>query len=263
MPSRKFIIPAVFFVFVLQGLAVTQAQKPAHSLLGTGRGVDHVGIAVRDLGKTINDYEQVLGFKYFKAPPFTDGTVRSFIFFENNSYLELFSVANVTDETKYFAAFAEKHEGAIYLGLATSSASDAADYLMAHPNTALRIHSVWFAVRNLDASLRNLHDAGFEPGENRKAKFLGAKGREVKAGDGCMLLLRSVDQKGVLNTFLSDHDDGDIIGVSIEVSDLNKARSWVEGHSGHKLEPYKGFYGQSMMIPPDLAHGVWMELFQR
>jgi len=201
-------------------------------------------------------------------------------FFENNSYLELFSVANVSDETKYLAAFAEKHEGAIYLGLATSSAKDAADYLkvhnfeavlsgeesamkegqpkpppppyyyvfisdkpsggkkpfmlsnflffiqyvtpemsgrlaalrelgmMTHPNTALLIHSVWFAVRDLDAQLRNIRDASFESGETREAKFLGAKGNEVKAGKGCMLLLRSVDQKGVLNTFLQDHDDG-------------------------------------------------------
>jgi hypothetical protein len=55
MPLRKFIIPAVFFVFVPQGLAVTHAQKPAHPLLGTGRGVDHVGIAVRDLEKARRD----------------------------------------------------------------------------------------------------------------------------------------------------------------------------------------------------------------
>jgi hypothetical protein len=135
--------------------------------------------------------------------------------------------------------------------------------LMVHPNTAQRLHSVWFAVRDLDASLRNLQDAGLESGETREAKFLVAKGREVKAGNGCMLLLRSIDQNGVLDTFLRDHDDGSIIAVSIEVADLNKARSWVEGHSGHKLEPYKGHYGQSILIPPDLTHGVWMELFQR
>jgi len=50
-------------------LVSDQAQKPAHPLLGAGRGIDHVGIAVRDLQKTINDYEQVLGFKCTKNSP--------------------------------------------------------------------------------------------------------------------------------------------------------------------------------------------------
>jgi hypothetical protein len=54
-----------------------------------------------------------------------------------------------------------------------------------------------------------------------------------------------------------------LIAVSVEVSDLNKARCWVEGHSGHNLELYKGFYGWSIMIRPELTHGIWMELFQR
>lgn len=90
MPSRKFIIPAVFFIFVLQGLAVTQAQEPAHPVLGTGRGIDHLGIGVRDLQRAKNDYEQRLGFKCRKRKPEPDGTVNSLIFFENKSYLELF-----------------------------------------------------------------------------------------------------------------------------------------------------------------------------
>lgn len=137
------------------------------------------------------------------------------------------------------------------------------DRMMIHPNTALRLHSVWFAVRDLDAQLKTIQQAGLEPGETREAKLLGAKGREVKAGHGCLLLLQSTDENGLVNTFLSNRDDGEIIGVSIEVSDLIKARSWVEGHSGQKLEPYDGFYGRSIMIPPDLTHGVWMEFFQR
>ncbi len=315
-----------------------QSQKPAHLLLGTGRGIDHLGIGVRDLEKAKRDYEQVLGFKCTERKPEPDGAVNSLIFFENMSYLELLSVPQplstvISDFHREVSVFIEKHEGAMYLGLETSSAKDATDFLkvhnfeaklsehrrvmkegetkpspvqvysvefadklsgnkqvfmlwiylveyvspersarlagvrekgmMAHPNTAQCLHSVWFAVSDLDVSLRNLHDAGFESGETREAKYLGAKGREVKAGKGCMLLLRSVYQKGVLNTFLQDHDDGQIIGISIEVSDLNQAHSWVEGHSQHKLEPYKGYYGRSIMIPPDLTHGVWMELFQR
>jgi catechol 2,3-dioxygenase-like lactoylglutathione lyase family enzyme len=339
MPLRKFIIPAVFFVFVPQGLAVTQAQKPAHPLLGTGRGVDHVGIGVRDLKKAIRDYEEVLGFKCIKNPPTSyRGTLRGLILFDDLTMLEFLSPPRPVPSAdsgnlRELAAFIELHEGGLSLALETSSAKSAAAYLkahnfefkltkwprgtgegkaerspvqyislarpdtpsgtkqtfmvwiwliehasperfarlsarreqgmMRHPNSAMRLHSAWFAVRDLEASLRNLQEAGFKPGVEREAALLGAKGREVKAGNGVMLLLRSADENGALNKFLSDHDDGDIIGISIEVSDLNKARSWVEDHSGRKFEPYDGFYGRSIMIPPALTHGVWMELFQR
>ena len=84
----------------------------------------------------------------------------------------------------------------------------------------------------------------------------GAGGRDAKAGQSSLLLLKSSDENSALNKFLFDHDDGSIIGVSIEVSDLNNARSWIESHSGCKLEPYNGFYGRSILIPPNLTHGV-------
>jgi hypothetical protein len=148
-------------------------------------------------------------------------------------------------------------------GRAAKRAARREQGMMVHPNTARRLHSVWFAVSDLNASLRNLRDAGLESGGRREAKFLGAQGREVKAGTGTMILLQSADDHGALSEFLSDHDDGSIIAVSIEITDLDKARSWIEGRSGQKLEPYDGFYGRSIMIPPDLTHGVWLEMFQR
>jgi catechol 2,3-dioxygenase-like lactoylglutathione lyase family enzyme len=278
----------------IEGLSIrlveaAQAREPAHPLLGpgqgTGQGVDHVGIAVRDFKKTRDDYERVLGFKVKENPPQPNGWLQYVIWFENATYLEfqpiaaLPWIARMFDYTDGYADFAEKYEGAVFLGLATSSAKCAADHLkarnfqaylveedpafnyvhishepsgeeqafplaiflieyvfdpgrparlaarleqgmMTHPNTARRLYSVWFALRDMEASLKNIQDAGFEPGETREAKFLGAKGREVKAGNGYMLLLQSIDKNGVLAKFLSDHHDGEIIGVSVEVSDV-------------------------------------------
>ncbi len=314
-------------------IEAAQAREPAHPLLGpgqgTGQGVDHVGIAVRDFKKMLDDYEQVLGFKVIETTQ-PNGWPQAGILFENFTYLEFQPIAALSwiakkfDYTDGYADFAKKHEGAVFMGLATSSAKYAADHLkarnfqaylnveeapgfcnlveishepsgekqafplaiflveyvfdpgrpariaarleqgiMTHPNTARRLYSVWFAVHDLGASLKNIQDAGFEPGETREAKFLGAKGREVKAGDGWLLLLQSVDKNGLVNKFLSGRHDGEIIGVSIEVSDLDKARSLIERRSGRNLEPYNGFCGRSILIPPDLTHGVWMELFQR
>ncbi|MGA7293568.1 MAG: VOC family protein [Terriglobales bacterium] len=113
---------------------------------------------------------------------------------------------------------------------------------MDHPNTATGIHAVWFAVHDAGAQLRTLRDAGFEGGESREAKFLNAHGREVKAGQGVLVLLESSDKSGLLTNYLSDHDEG-IIGLSIEVADLPKARQLGESGTGRKLETYKGFYG--------------------
>jgi catechol 2,3-dioxygenase-like lactoylglutathione lyase family enzyme len=136
-----------------------------------------------------------------------------------------------------------------------------AEGLMDHPNTAMGIHSVWFAVHDTEAQLRTLRDAGLEDGESREAKFLGAHGREVKSGQGVLLLLESSDKNGLLTTYLTDHDEG-IMGLSIEVADLGKARKLAEAGTGRKLDTYKGSYGTSFLLPAEVTHGVWMEMFQ-
>jgi catechol 2,3-dioxygenase-like lactoylglutathione lyase family enzyme len=132
---------------------------------------------------------------------------------------------------------------------------------MDHPNTAMGIHAGWFAVGDTPAQLRVLRDAGFAVGESREVKFLSAHGREVKAGRGALLLLESSDKDGLLTKYLSDRDEG-IIGLSIEVADLGKAHQLAESGTGRKLETYKGFYGTSFLLTPEVTHGLWLEMFQ-
>lgn len=131
-----------------------------------------------------------------------------------------------------------------------------------HPNTAIGIHTVWFAVHDLKSQLRTLRDAGFEADESRDLQLLGARGRELKAGSGTMILLESSDKSSVLQKYLSDHDEG-IIAVSVEVSDLSKAHRMAESATNSKIGIYKGTYGQSFLLSPDVTHGVWLEMFQR
>ena len=76
-----------------------------------------------------------------------------------------------------------------------------------------------------------------------------------------MVLLESSDKSSVLQKYLSDHDEG-VIGLSVEVSDLSKAQRIAESVSS-KIELYKGAYGQSFLLSPEVTHGVWLELFQR
>lgn len=83
----------------------------------------------------------------------------------------------------------------------------------------------------------------------------------MKAGQGVLLLLKSSNKGGLLANYLSDQVGG-IIGLSVEVSDLTKARQWAESGTGRKLETYKGVYGTSFLLPPEVTHGVWMEMYQ-
>jgi catechol 2,3-dioxygenase-like lactoylglutathione lyase family enzyme len=129
------------------------------------------------------------------------------------------------------------------------------------PNTARGIHALWFAVHDVEAQSRTLRDAGLELGEAREARFLDAHGREVKAGQGVLMLLESSDKNSLLTKYLSDHDEG-IIGLSIQVADLDKARQLAESGTERKFETYKGSYGTSFLLPPEVTHGVWIEMFQ-
>jgi catechol 2,3-dioxygenase-like lactoylglutathione lyase family enzyme len=328
-----FTVRRVTVLAILTVSAVAQTPVP-HPLLGQGRGVDHVGVGVRDLTKAQRDFEQ-LGFKVSEGGHFPGGLFNSVINFQNKTYLELVSVKELQGNTGSqgdavgIADFVKKHEGAMFLGLNVSSAKVAASYLKTqnfdiegpdagsimkegetnppppqwysvgtpdrptanklrfslpiffveylptdwydkarkegrteHPNTAISIHAVWFAVHDLKSQLRTLRDAGFEADESRDVRLLGAHGRELKAGSGAMNLLETSDKSGVLQKYLSDHDEG-IIALSVEVSDLPEARRMAESVMGSKIEIYKGTYGQSFLLSPDVTHGVWLEMFHR
>jgi catechol 2,3-dioxygenase-like lactoylglutathione lyase family enzyme len=302
--------------------------------LGNGRGVDHVGVGVRDLNKAQRDYEQ-LGFKFCEGGHFPGGVFNTIIPFENKTYLELLTVklapgnAVPQGDIAGVADFVMKHEGAMFLGLNVSSANAAASYLktqnfdvegpqpgsrmkegeteppppqwyllstadkpvpqklgislpiffieylsndrydrprkegcLEHPNSAVGIHAVWFAVRDLRSQLNTLRIAGFEADESRDIQLLGAHGRELMVGSGAMILLESSDKNSVLQKYLSEYDEG-IIGVSIEVTDLARAQRIVESVTSRRIAIYKGIYGQSFLLSPDVTHGVWMEIFQR
>jgi catechol 2,3-dioxygenase-like lactoylglutathione lyase family enzyme len=323
---------AALLILMSSPLRAQTVSTPAQTFIGQGRGVDHVGVVVRDLAQAQHDYEQ-LGFKVSKGGHFPGGVSNSVVYFQNDSYLELLTV-NGTNSTRQsdaaeLANFLGKHEGAMFLGINVWSAKGAADYLKAHnfdvagpdpgsimvegqttppppmwfdvgvndkpaagkegltlpvffveyvsgdrrmekrraqgsmdhANTAMRIHAVWFAVHDVQAQSRTLHTAGFKAGTSREAKFIGGHGQEVMAGQGVLVLLESSENNTLLAKYLSDHDEG-IIGLSIEVADLGKARRLAEAGTGGNLETYQGFYGTSFMLPPSVTHGVWIEMYQ-
>src|SRR5437867_5535975 len=121
--AQKHYVLSLSYLFLVSMLALTmgaeeQAKDASHSILfGSGHGIDHVGIAVRDLEDAKKTYRDVLGFAVFAFGKESSGN-RS-----GGSYLEsgLLELTTCWDPAKtvggVVAKFLEKHEGALFLGL--------------------------------------------------------------------------------------------------------------------------------------------------
>jgi catechol 2,3-dioxygenase-like lactoylglutathione lyase family enzyme len=131
-----------------------------------------------------------------------------------------------------------------------------------HANTAKRIAAVWIVVRDLKATTKAFGLAGLYAGEGRKFPALGAAGREIEAGGGRIVLLEPKGKTGKAASYLAERGEG-IMGVSIEVGSLETARALLEKNTKREFGSYAGAYGNSILIPAELAHGVWIEMFQK
>ncbi len=130
-----------------------------------------------------------------------------------------------------------------------------------HPNTARGIKSVWIVVKDLKTATKAYESIGLRAGKKRNLPELGATGREIEAGQGVIVLLQPQNENGKAASFLADRGEG-IMGVSIEVSDVTTARQLIETNTKRKFTPYAGSYGTSILLPAEMAHGVWIEMFR-
>lgn len=312
----------IAFLMVLGLAAAPQHARgaaQADSVLGAGRGLDHVIVVVRDLEKATRDYKEVLGFTDSRGGEFPGG-LRTRAFKFESTYIELMSVdpSQAPPEDELVRLLKER-EGGYALGLSVSSAQQTADALRArnfdvigpvgspviaegskdvqaapwqtvaitnpvlpfepiffiqyaprearsiesaHPNTAADLHSVWIAVKDLETATRGYESLGLMRGRKRRVPQLEAKGREIGAGQGMILLLQAADTKGPLAPYVAQQGEG-VVGMSIEVRDLQVARSLLRSSTKQRLHPYDGPYGRNILIPPAFTHGVWIELFQK
>lgn len=130
-----------------------------------------------------------------------------------------------------------------------------------HPNTAEKLQAVWVAVKDLKAAVRAYESIGFTAKRRISLPQLGAKGREIEAGEGLVLLLEASSVKGEVASFLTRRGEG-VIGVSIKVTELNTALNILETNLKQKLRPYEGAYGKSVLVPVEVTRGIWVEMFK-
>jgi catechol 2,3-dioxygenase-like lactoylglutathione lyase family enzyme len=311
-------VAAVIVVGLASAPQQTRGAAQTASILGTGRGIDHVIVIVRDLGEAARTYTEVLGFTVARGGSFPGGLRNRAAKFAS-TYIEFMSVdpsqAPPDDE---LVRLLKEREGGYAFGLSVSSAQQTADALRArnfdvtgptgsslilegskdvqralwqtvaitkpvlpfqplffiqyapretrsrpseHQNTAVDVHSVWIVVKDLETATKGYGALGLRPGRKQRMPQLAAKGREISAGQGVILLLQATDTKGPLASYVAQHGEG-VIGMSIEVRDLQIARSLLRSSTKQELNPYNGPYGKSVFVPPAFTHGVWIELFQ-
>lgn len=330
-------LPCVFLIFACVALGTRgQSAPPVSPLLGSGKGVDHVGIAVRDLGSRVELYRDRLGFTVGDQGKHPGGTANAGIHFKKKTYLELISVNDRERAMKGDAdmvAFLDKHEGTLFVGMEVESAERAAAYLRGrgfeiggpeggtwtpdgvqekvpelwksiwfvkpfdtgehlffiqyepheefwskleakypqvkqdpskreHANGALRLQAAWMTVKNLADSTKAYEAIGLARGSKMELSTVGAMAQEIQAGEGALLLLSPDVPGGVADKFMADRGES-MMGVSIEVENLEKTRAVLKERLHQELAVYSGPFGKSVLVPGDLAAGAWIEFFDK
>jgi hypothetical protein len=136
------------------------------------------------------------------------------------------------------------------------------DPYRAHPNTAKRLAAVWIAVHDADAAARAFNSIGLQAIRKLEVHSMGGKGWEIRAGQGRILLLQPDGRDSSVASFLQERGEA-IMGASLEVANLETAAGFANAAANRKLPPYQGAYGSSILVPGELTHGLWIEMFQR
>ncbi|MHB1056308.1 MAG: VOC family protein [Rhodanobacter sp.] len=126
-----------------------------------------------------------------------------------------------------------------------------------HPNGARELSSIWLVSADADADRRQLESMGFGHAVPVRLPEVGAKGFCVPVGPTALLALQP-DGAGVAARTMADGGPR-ILGVSFGVTDLGRAKRWVERGYERKLATYRSLSGESFLAPTQADLGLSVE----
>ncbi len=132
---------------------------------------------------------------------------------------------------------------------------------MSHPNTTLGIQAVWIAVNNVDAAAAAFASIGLRAGPVLERDFFTDRARKIETGHGDILLLEPTEEDGFTARFMEQRGEG-IMGVSLRVGSLARAREVMAPGIARRLLPHSGYYGGAFLVQPVLTRGLWIEFFE-
>jgi catechol 2,3-dioxygenase-like lactoylglutathione lyase family enzyme len=309
--------------------ASAPSVDPAATLLGGERGLDHVGIAVKDLDAATRTYRDFLGFSRPVAGRLPNGITNVNYYFADATYLETLTHYD-RRKASWLADFTDRHRGALFLVLSVHSAESATTFLtrrgievskpvsgtiqtageatmpeekwqtlflrrplpgdplyfiayqrrerdaylarlgdprvrriFRHANTALGTRAVWIAVDDRARAVQAYEALGLAPGRRFDDPRLGAVGQEIGAGAGAIWLLSPAAKDGPVAAFLRERGGPGIMGVTLEAGSVAVAARLIGTNTGRTFSSSAGPFGTSVLIPPDVTHGVWLEFAPR
>ncbi|HEX4956379.1 MAG TPA: VOC family protein [Thermoanaerobaculia bacterium] len=131
----------------------------------------------------------------------------------------------------------------------------------AHANTAERIETLFLVVADLDAAIAFYEGLGLEVrSRHRKVHYLGGRGAEVRYASNNVLLLEP-DGPGIVADFAAERGEG-ILGVRLEVGDLQTARHLIHHSTGHHLPVFKHQGRHRFLLPTSLTNDFLIEMVE-
>ncbi len=91
---------------------------------------------------------------------------------------------------------------------------------------------------------------------------LEAKGREVQAGAGSILLVAGASTKNPVTPWLESRGES-VMGITLEVADLEQARRALQARLHRDLPVYEGAFGRSILIPAEVALDTYIEFCEK
>jgi hypothetical protein len=135
-------------------------------------------------------------------------------------------------------------------------ADDAASRV--HPNTAQSLDGVWLLSADVEADRKQLAKMGFTHSSPVHLANIAARGYDIEAKGTHVFVLQPDGSGRAADAMASG--GAQVLGVSVSVSNLARARRWVErGYEEKNLVGYRGPLGDSFLAPTYGDLGLWVE----
>jgi catechol 2,3-dioxygenase-like lactoylglutathione lyase family enzyme len=133
-----------------------------------------------------------------------------------------------------------------------------------HPNGAVTLAVAWLAIDDIDTTSARFEGMGFRRVREFQVDELGAHGIELALDAGSLLLMESTSDDGPVSKVLRLRGFGiEVPGIGIEVPSIDQALAGMSPEISARLHASETPRGRRVVVPPELAHGLWLELFER